>query len=225
MVKKLEILGMELHNYTVREAMLQVEVFLNNTIVNTIETISMESLVRAQTDELLKQCIESLDLVIIRDKEILKAAGVDSAQRIRETVENEFQKEFMKCASRNNRTVFLLGDTKERVAAFQKFLSEKYNQIKIVGTYALADCEGDYDTVNNEINIAEPDIILSVISTPEQEYFLEENKDKLNVKVWYGMGDAATFEKGLSEVTGFAKKLIQKGRLHSMILRYKKKSE
>ena len=59
MVKKLEILGMELDNYTVREAMFQIEGFLATTIMNTVEAISMEMLVKAQADSLLRECIES----------------------------------------------------------------------------------------------------------------------------------------------------------------------
>lgn len=225
MIKKIEILGMELDNYTVREAMLQIEVYLNDTIMNTVETVSMETLVKAQTDELLKECIESLDLVIISDKEILKAAGVNSAQRMRETVDNEFFKEFMKRASRNSRTVYLLGDTSEQIGTLQGYLNENYDKIKIAGVYALSDCSGDYDTVINEINIAEPDVILSVIPTPRQEYFLKDNKEKFNAKIWYGLGEHYASKKGVSEVAGFAKKLIHKGMMHSMMSRYNKKNE
>ena len=39
MLKKIDILGIEVDNYTVREAMMQVENYLDNTIMNTIETI------------------------------------------------------------------------------------------------------------------------------------------------------------------------------------------
>ena len=42
MMKKLKILGMELDNYTVWEAMGKVEGFLNTTIMNTVEAVSME---------------------------------------------------------------------------------------------------------------------------------------------------------------------------------------
>ena len=77
MVKKLSILGINLDNYTVREAMLRIEVYWNNTIMNTVETVSMGTLVKARTDSLLKNCIENLDLAIICDKEILSGrAGV-----------------------------------------------------------------------------------------------------------------------------------------------------
>ncbi len=183
-MKKLEILGMALDNYTVQEAMLQVEGFLGSDIMNTVETISMDTLVRAQEDGQLRECIEGLDLTVVSDKEILKAAEAASPQRMQETADNLFQREFLKQASRNNRTVYLLGDDSLKLDALQGFLRENYSRIQVVGSYALADCLGDYDTVINEINIAEPDVLISVVSTPEQEYFLKANKEKLNVKIW-----------------------------------------
>ena len=137
MVKRLEILGVKLNNYTVREAMLKIEVCWNNTIMSTVETISMDTLVKAQSDELVRSCIENLDLAIICDKEILKAAGLVSTQRMKETTENEFMKEFLRRAVRNRRTVYLLGETEEQVALLQEYLNGKYERIKIAGMYTL----------------------------------------------------------------------------------------
>lgn len=213
---------MSLDNYTVREAMLKIEVCWNNTIMSTVENISMETLVKAQSDEVMKDCIENLDLAIICDKEILKAAGVMSAQRVRETVENEFFKEFLKRAVRNSRTVYLLGDTSEQIGMLQGFLNETYEKLKITGVYALSECTGDYDTVINEINIAAPDVILSVIPAPKQEYFLKDHKEKLNARIWYGLGEHYAGRHGMSEVAGFARRLIHKGIMHGMLLRYNK---
>ena len=44
MIKKIEILGIQLDNYTVREAMLQAELFLDDKVMNIIEVITMETL-------------------------------------------------------------------------------------------------------------------------------------------------------------------------------------
>lgn len=225
MVKKLEIMGMELDNCTVQEAILQIEEFLNHTVMSTVETVSMEMIVKSQADEQLKACVEDLDLVIIGDKEILKAAGEACTQRIQETADQEFLKEFIRCMAQNDKSIYLLGDDKEQIDSFQEFLTGCCDKIKVVGHYGLSDCIGDYDTVINEINIAEPDVILSVISTPEQEYFLKGNKEKLNAKIWYGLGENYGPKKGMSDVAGFAKKLIQKGMMHSMMARYNKKDE
>ena len=204
---------MALDNDTVAEAMVRVEEFLNSTMMNTIEAISMDMLVKTQ------------DLTVISDKEILKAAGEISRQRIQETVNNDFFKEFAKRASGNRRAVFLLGETEEKLDALREFLAEHYSGIQVAGCFGLADCPGDYDMVINEINIAEPDVIMSALTSPEQEYFLQDNREKLNAKIWYGLGEVYSDRKVVSEVAGFARKLIQKGVMHSMISRYNKKEE
>lgn len=216
---------MALDNDTVAEAMVRVEEFLNSTMMNTIEAISMDMLVKTQEDDRLKACIEHLDLTVISDKEILKAAGEISRQRIQETVNNDFFKEFAKRVSGNRRAVFLLGETEEQLDALREFLAEHYSGIQVAGCFGLADCPGDYDMVINEINIAEPDVIMSVLTSPEQEYFLQDNREKLNAKIWYGLGEVYSDRKVVSEVAGFARKLIQKGVMHSMISRYNKKEE
>ena len=65
MLKKLDILGLELDNYTVREAMFNVETYLNNDVMNTVETISMRMIEQAGGDEVMHNCLQELDLAVI----------------------------------------------------------------------------------------------------------------------------------------------------------------
>lgn len=111
MLKKIDILGIEVDNYTVREAMMQVENYLDNTIMNTIETIDMKMLELAGQDETVRACIEQLDLAVIGEKEILIAADVHSSQRLSETINHDFFREFIKRIIRNHKRVFLLAET------------------------------------------------------------------------------------------------------------------
>lgn len=218
MIKKIEILGISIDNYTVPEAMLCIENFLNSTGMNTVEEISMEMLVRAEHDETFREYIEKLDLAIINEKEILHAAKVNSSQRIRETVEKKFLKEFMKRMIRNSQTVYLFGASRKQIEQLKKFLQENdYEKIKIIGSCVMEECKGDYDTLINDINIESPDVILSVLSSPEQEYFLMENKDKINAKIWYGLG--TEYDK-MSSLKGWIKKLQHKTMIHRMISKY-----
>ncbi len=76
MVKKIEILGMALDAYTAQDAMLLLEEHWDYAIMSTVENISMETLVKAHKDELIKNCIENLDLAIICDK----GGGCDKAK-------------------------------------------------------------------------------------------------------------------------------------------------
>ena len=84
MIKKVDILGIQLDNYTVREAIMCVERYLSNNMLNTIESVSMQMLIDSETDPVLKKVLGSLDLAVIGEKEIIQAAGLGNMQRIKE---------------------------------------------------------------------------------------------------------------------------------------------
>ena len=221
MIKKIEILGIQLDNYTVQEAMGRVDEFLNSTAMHTIEDISMEMLVKAGEDEALRDCIESLDLAVISEQEILKTAGVSSQQRLRETAEQQFFTEFLRRAMGENRTACLLADTEQRLERLQDFFRENYGELRILAGFALENCVGDVEGVVNDINGASPDIVFSVLPVPEQEYFLMEQQSKLNVSVWYGMGSGYASVHGVSKMKRMAKRLLHRGMMKRMVSRYK----
>ena len=65
MLKKIDILGIHVDNYTVHEAMQKVEVYLNNTVMNRVETISTHMIDEAGKNETVKECMEVLVLAFI----------------------------------------------------------------------------------------------------------------------------------------------------------------
>ena len=74
MIKKIDILGIQLDNYTVREAIMRVEAWYDNNMLNVIEMVSMQMLTESESDPVLKEVISSLDLAVIGEKGILQAA-------------------------------------------------------------------------------------------------------------------------------------------------------
>ena len=50
MIKKIDILGIQLDNYTVREAIMRVEAWYDNNMLNVIEMVSMQILTDSETD-------------------------------------------------------------------------------------------------------------------------------------------------------------------------------
>ncbi len=222
MVKKIDILGMEIDNYTVREAMVQVEGYLNSTGMSTIGTISMRLLDMAREDAQIKECIRMLDLAVIGEKEILVAAGFRSNQRMKEIVEHEFFKEFMKRIVRNHKRVFLLGETAEAVDRLELYLRGEYEKLHIEGRCALEDKSEDIPGIVNEINGLSSDVILSVLPPPVAEQFLMENKGRLDVKVWYGVGADYETHSGIKKISRLAERMIHKKKLQSQLQKYNK---
>ena len=55
----------------------------------------------------------------------------------------------------------------------------------------------------NEINVLTPAVLLSVLPNPLQEHFLMENRNKLSVNLWYGLGSLT----GLKVETAWKRKI------------------
>ena len=124
MIKKIDIMGIGLDNYTVRESMRQVENYLSNDVLNTIENISMQMLIASETDPVVHNVISELDLSVIGEKEILKAADADSMQRVQETEQNDFSYEFSSAIS----GAFLCWDRRRRTCRRSKRNCRKHSR-------------------------------------------------------------------------------------------------
>ena len=224
MIKKVDILGVKLDNYTVREAIMCVEKYLSNNVLNVIESISAQMLMDSETDPVLKEVIGSLDLAVIGEKEIIQAAGLGTMQRIKETEENDFYFEFFKRIERNKKSVFLLAETGEKLEELKQELKEQFPKLVYAGEYATEQCVGDLEAVINDMNATTPDVIVSVLPSPLQEHFLYEHKDKMNANLWYGIGGLSVHKKKHG-VIDHIKSRMHRIRLISRINKYDEKEE
>ena len=224
MIKKVDILGIQLDNYTVREAIMCVERYLSNDVLNTIESISLQMLIDSENNPVLKKVISSLDLAVIGEKEIIQAAGLESLQRIRETEENDFYFEFFKRIERNKKSVFLLGETQEKTDALKAELNEDFPKLIFAGEYAIENCIGDLEAVIKDMNATTPDVIISVLPSPLQEEFLNEHRDKMNANIWYGIGGIPIHKKK-GGIVAYLKSIIHRGKLKNSISKYDGKEE
>lgn len=221
MIKKIDILGIQLDDYTVREAIRQVEAFSDDNVPKAIENVSMKMIMETEHDPLVKEVLFSLDLAVIGEKEILEVAGAKTMQRMKETEENDFFFEFFKRIERNRKRLFLLGETEEKNKKFKQWIFKEYPKLMLEGEYALENCVGDLEAVINDLNAATPDIVISILPTPKQEYFFSAHKDKINAKIWYGLGE---FEgKSNRSVKKMIRNLLHRGRLKNSMEKYEKR--
>ena len=176
----------------------------------------------AGRDETVRACMEQLDLAVIGEKEFLIAADVHSSQRISETINHDFFREFIKRIIRNHKRVFLLAETIAQEEQLEHFLVGKYEQIEVAGHCAIEEKSNDFESVVNEINSASADVIFSILPSPLQEQFLTENKSKLDAKIWYGLSSDYAPRSRISRISQIAGRLIHKKKLQSKLHKYNK---
>lgn len=172
---------------------------------HSVEEICISALEEMEQDGRVLEALQHLDLALIGDSGILNAAGLLTVRR-RLAVENlHFFKEMMFFLEENNRSIFIIGSSENIIRKVQGYIQRKHPQLKIAGTgiYVQEDNAEDNEVEDggenlvNEMNSAGTDVILSVLPTPEQEIFLNENHTKISAKLWYGPGQER-FEEGNS---------------------------
>lgn len=188
-MKRMQVLGIELKDYSVREAMRMTDDFLRDAKVNTVSFLSMEDLMNAGEDEELRNRLSSIDLMIPTSAEILRAAGIAGRGRIAEVEEEKFYRDLLKKISDEKRTAFLLTEKEDAIEPFVQYLQEAAPGLKIVGTYAFESLTGDPDVIVNEINSTFPDLVLSKLSGSERDSFVYEHNTKLNAKLWVALNE------------------------------------
>lgn len=223
MKKKIEILGLPIDNYSVREAILLAEGYLNSNALNIIETISMRALNEAGTSEAVAKTIEEADLTVIGEKEILTVAGIMMPQRAKEIAEHEFFHEFMKRIVRNHKRIYIIAEERDTLEHFEQYLEECYPKRIQVGSVAIEECSGGLENIINDVNAETVDVLISLIPSPGQEEFICECKDRLSTQIWYGLGAYKGEQEGFWKRT--FKKLFHKRILIKKIDDYQNENE
>ena len=191
MIKKIDIAGIQLDNYSVKESLMIIDRKLAENIFVTVEEVNSETLILIKDMPVVGEVINSLELSVIVDNAILKAVGKGSIQRKYEIEGKYFSYELFKKIERNHQTVFLLGETEDDLNIMKNYITEEFPDIKVLGMSAIEDCAGVNDSIINEINAIDTYVVVSLLPSPVQEQFLSDNRDKLAVNLWYGVKKSA----------------------------------
>lgn len=216
--KKIDIMGIRIDNYSVRESLLCLDAFFGGTVLSIIETVTVEGLILSRENSTVRACMQQADLCIVGEGEILTETGKATAQRLREVREGDFLHEMIKRMTRNRKRVFLLAMTDGALERMQNVFAEWVPDFEAVGSCAAEHFEEDPDAIVNEINGTTPDLVISALDSPIEEEFIQSHKDKIGTSVWYGVRNS--YEKERGGVGGVIKKLALKGRLHHMVSKY-----
>ena len=188
MEDKIEVLGIRMDCLTAKETMLQAMRFMEDDPVDTIEIMTMDSLMNNQEDETWISQAKEFKLVLPGEAEILEAAEIHDRVKLKEIENRIFLKMFMKYLQKNQKRIYLLADTEEELSRAENAIRHYNRGIRISGHACLDPADSREEEVVNDINGTETDCILSVLSAPYQESFISRNRLLLNAKMWFGCG-------------------------------------
>jgi len=188
MKDNIDLCGVPVKPYNAREAMERAQKLLETEPVSMVKMLTFQTLSKCGDVDGLTDILRSFDLLLIGDTEVFEAAGIDSALVAKEIKERSFARQFLKYLARLKKCVFLITDTDEDLALSSRYLGENYKDLKISASISMEGADRSAERVANAINGSEAEVILSLVSSPEEEEFFAENKNTINSRLWLGLG-------------------------------------
>lgn len=186
-MQKIDLFGMNLTDYSLREAIGITDRFMGSGSLNTILCISARMLVDAGISEEQKKWIEEGDLIVWSDAEIVKQAGITAKNRIHEVENQEYIKEFLKRLGRGKKPVYLLAESEEELGRLQGDLLFLRPDLKITGSGIIPFGGENWEDTANHINSLAPAVIISRMAFGHQERLMAEMRSFLNPAVWLAL--------------------------------------
>lgn len=198
-MEKVNILGVNVDKVTISEAADKIFGMLGEDKPHWIFTPNSEIIMQAYKNTEFCEILNKADLLtadgigVVYASRILKnpikerAAGYDIACELTEKL------------SQSGHRLFLFGGKPGVAETAKKNLKEKYPELNIVGTrngYFKPEEEAD---IINEINSAEPDVVFVCLGAPAQEKWIARNADKINARVFMGIGGSLDVFAGVAE--------------------------
>lgn len=186
MKDKVDILGVFINNITMDKAVEKVNDFILEDKTHIIYTPNSEILFLASKDEDFKKILNESDLLVADGAGVVLASkilGNPLPERIAgfDLVQNIFKTNYTK-------RVFLVGGSDGIAVKAGEKISERFPNVRIVGSFHGYFNEGEQEQLIENINNLNVDVLLVGIGAPKQEKWIYSNKDKLKVHVCIGVG-------------------------------------
>ena len=213
---KINVLGIEIDNYTAKETMKKSIEYLTTEPVNMIEVATVDVLMDTNTELMLKEQMKDFDLVLAGDRTVLEAAEVSERKRLQETDDRLYLQMFFRYLHKNHKRIYLLVESEEEGRRVYEYLEHRYSSIQVCGMAKVSAQDRADDMLVNAINGAEVDCVLSLLSSPLREDFAVKNKNLFNVRLFLCLGKTMIPEEkrrfGSRKISQFlTKALFKKG--------------
>lgn len=186
-MKVIDVLGMQITDYSLKEAIKLALKYVSNGAMNTIFYVSSQVLLDAGEDSRQREWLQSMDLILYGEPTVLDVLGERSRERKNEIKQDEFLREFVKKIARGKQSVYLILDSEEKADALEKYLTELHGSVQIIGRYIWEENVSKAEDLVNELNDISPDVIISKLPNMVQQRLICENRRMINASVWIAL--------------------------------------
>lgn len=189
-MQEFTIFGIRVKDYTQKETIKILSEYLDNGGLNTVSYLNTEILVEAEADEESKHGLTDLDMTIIAEPDIMKAANYVDHARLKEVGNGYIMKNLIHKIAKLRMEVYLITDSNQSMIELEKEIKELQPSIKICGRFILEEHQQEVnqeDVMVNEMNDVTPTVIFSRLPFQKQLRIMSQNKKRINAELWVGL--------------------------------------
>lgn len=186
LMKKEQYLGVDVSPLNYEEIIDDIRQRIEAGKQSTIIAVNPEKVMAANNNSELKNLINDSTYQIPDGVGIILASKLKKGNIRSRVTGVDMMERLIRFAAEEDRKVFLYGAKEEVVVRAKKNLEEKYQGLNIVG-YENGYVQ-DQEALLKKINDSEAELLFVAMGSPKQELWIQENKPKLAVKVFQGVG-------------------------------------
>lgn len=226
-MKTIDVLGICLKDYSLKETIRVTEQYMSSGALRTVICVTAGQLVKAASDEEEKQWIESVDLVVYDDVDIIKKAeGLDGVQT-GGAQNQEYLDGLLRRLAKGRYGIYLLAESKEELEALEAQITGVRENLKIKGRGILEGSEPlqeQADSLINDINNVVPKVVIARLALQKERRFLEQHRRKMNASVFLGLSDQINLRKKKRGI-GIIRRCVSRIILKKRVKRYMKRGK
>lgn len=218
-MRQVEVLGIPITDYTAKEAVRRSTDFMANSALEIVYLLSMRSFMEAEDNPEYKDYLASIDLLVCDDVELLPYLCADTKERREEIESSVFAREFIKRLVRSNKKILIVSEAKNIEQTKERLLSVN-ERANIIGVIEYSE-ETPLEELINDINVCEPDVVISKLKPREVYKLACANRASINAQVWFSLNyDKTTRPKKTGKLIAWIEKHISKKAFDEKVVEY-----
>lgn len=197
-IRKCKILGVNVSCLDMNKLLDYIRINLKRIKGKYICVTNVHTLVTSYDDEKYRKVQNEAVLVLPDGAPVAEECRRRGYGETYRTTGPDFLNEILKVSNEYGYKHFFYGSTEETLAKLKKSISDKYNNVDIVGMYSPPFrklTEEEDNNVINMINESGADFLWVGLGAPKQEYFMKEHHSKIN-SLMVGVGAAFDYVAG-----------------------------
>lgn len=186
--KRIEFFGLNLDLLTVEETLKQISVFIEVRKPVQHVVVNVAKLVNAQTDDGLKEIINSCPLVNVDGAGIILGAkflGIDIPERVTGI---DLMQKLIEYSAQKGYRVYFFGAEEEIVGKVVEIYKNQYPELAVAGYRNGYYSQAEEENIVSNIRDSKADILFVAMGSPKKEIFLSTYSEKMGVPFTMGVG-------------------------------------